>query len=82
MVSIGVDGIYFGCMFATALQIGNMTPPFAYSVFYLKGIAPPEVTIGDLYRAAIPFVLLQTVGVIILLFVPKIITWLPSMMAA
>jgi len=82
MVSVGVDPIYFGCMFATALQIGNMTPPFAYSVFYLKGIAPPEITIGDLYRAAVPFVLLQTAGVIILLFVPKIITWLPAMMGA
>jgi len=82
MVSVGVDPIYFGCMFATALQIGNMTPPFAYSVFYLKGIAPPGITIGDLYRAAVPFVLLQTAGVIILLFVPKIITWLPAMMGA
>jgi tripartite ATP-independent transporter DctM subunit len=82
MVSVGVDPIYFGCMFATALQIGNMTPPFAYSVFYLKGIAPPGVTIGDLYRAAVPFVLMQTVGVVILLFVPQIVTWLPSLMKA
>jgi len=82
MVSVGVDPIYFGCMFATALQIGNMTPPFAYSVFYLKGIAPPGISIGDLYRAAVPFVILQTVGVIILLFAPQIILWLPGMMGA
>jgi len=82
MVSVGVDPIYFGCMFATALQIGNMTPPFAYSVFYLKGIAPPGITIGDLYRAAVPFVILQTVGVVILVFVPQIILWLPGMMGA
>ena len=82
MVSVGVDPIYFGCMFATALQIGNMTPPFAYSVFYLKGIAPPGITIGDLYRAAVPFVILQTVGVVILLFAPQIILWLPGMMGS
>lgn len=82
MVSVGVNPIYFGCLFATALQIGNMTPPFAYSVFYLKGIAPPEVSIGDLYRSAVPFVILQTVGVAILVFAPQIILWLPSMMGA
>jgi tripartite ATP-independent transporter DctM subunit len=81
MLHVGVDPVYFACMFATALQIGNMTPPFAYSVFYLKGIAPPGISIGDLYRAAVPFVILQTVGVVILIFVPQIIMWLPNLMA-
>jgi len=84
MLEIGVNPIYFACMFATCLQIGNMTPPFAYSVFYLKGIAPPGVTIGDLYRAAIPFVILQTIGVVILLtpWGKQIILWLPGQMGA
>lgn len=82
IVDMGMDPIYFAALFACCLQIGNVTPPFAYSVFYLKGVSPPEVTIGDLYRAAVPFVILQTVGVVILLFVPQIITWLPNAMHA
>ena len=82
IVEMGMNPIYFAAMFACCLQIGNMTPPFAYSVFYLKGVAPPGVTIGDMYRAAIPFVILQTIGVVILLFVPKIIMWLPGLMGA
>jgi len=80
IVAMGMDPIYFAAMFACCLQIGNVTPPFAYSVFYLKGVAPPEVTIGDMYRAAVPFVILQTIGVVILLLVPQICTWLPNMM--
>jgi len=82
IVAMGMDPIYFAAMFACCLQIGNVTPPFAYSVFYLKGVAPPEVTIGDMYRAAVPFVILQTIGVVILLLVPQICTWLPNMMGA
>ena len=82
IVDMGMDPYYFAAMFACCLQIGNMTPPFAYSVFYLKGVAPPGVSVGDMFRAAVPFVILQTIGVVILLFVPKIIMWLPTMMKA
>ena len=82
IVEMGMDPIYFAALFACCLQIGNVTPPFAYSVFYLKGVAPPGVSVADLFRAAIPFVILQTIGVVILLFVPQIITWLPGMMGA
>jgi tripartite ATP-independent transporter DctM subunit len=77
---LGVDPLYFGMLFCVTLQISNMTPPFAYSIFYLKGIAPPEVTIGDMYKGAIPFVGAQVVAVAILLLVPAIVVWLPSLM--
>lgn len=77
--SLGIDPLYFGMLFCVTLQISNMTPPFAYSIFYLKGIAPPDVTIGDMYKGAIPFVFVQVVTVIIITIFPSLILWLPSL---
>ena len=76
--SLGIDPLYFGMLFCVTLQISNMTPPFAYSIFYLKGIAPPEVTIEDMYKGAIPFVLVQVLAVVIITIFPSLIVWLPS----
>ncbi|MBW1715265.1 MAG: TRAP transporter large permease subunit [Deltaproteobacteria bacterium] len=76
---LGINPLYFGMLFCVTLQISNMTPPFAYSIFYLKGIAPPEVTIGDMYRGAIPFVFVQVLAVIIIMSFPSLILWLPSL---
>ena len=78
---IGVDPLYFGMCFCVTLQISNMTPPFAYSIFYLKGIAPPDVTIGEMYRGAIPFVLCQVAATILFVSFPSLITWLPSLIS-
>lgn len=78
--ALGVDPLYFGMLFCVTLQISNMTPPFAYSIFYLKGVAPPDVSIGDMYRGAIPFVLVQVLAVIIITMFPALILWLPSLM--
>lgn len=75
---LGIDPLYFAMLFCVTLQISNMTPPFAYSIFYLKGIAPPEVTIGDMYRGAIPFIFMQVLAVTVLLLFPSLILWLPS----
>jgi tripartite ATP-independent transporter DctM subunit len=80
LTNIGVDPLYFGILFCTTLQISNMTPPFAYSVFYLKTITPPEVTIGDMYRGCIPFAIMSTLCPILLLIFPWLVTWLPSLM--
>lgn len=76
---LGIDPLYFAMLFCVTLQISNMTPPFAYSIFYLKGIAPPEVTIGDMYRGAIPFIFMQVLAVTVLLLFPSLILWLPSL---
>ncbi len=78
--SLGIDPLYFGMLFCVTLQISNMTPPFAYSVFYLKGIAPPEVTIADMYRGCIPFVILQVIATLVLIRFPSLILFLPSLM--
>lgn len=78
--SIGVDPLYFGILFCTTLEISNMTPPFAYSVFYLKTITPPEVTIGDMYRGCIPFAIVDALCTVLLILFPALVMWLPGFM--
>jgi len=79
--TLGIDPLWFGILFCSTLEISNMTPPFAYSVFYLKTISPPEVTMGDMYRGCIPFVLVNCLIPLLLLFFPGLALWLPSLMA-
>lgn len=78
--TIGVDHLYFAILFCTTLEISNMTPPFAYSVFYLKTITPPEVTIGDMYRGCIPFAIVDALCTALLILFPQLVMWLPSLM--
>lgn len=80
-IDLGYHPLVFGMLFCCTLQISNMTPPFAYSVFYLKSIAPPDVTIGDMYRGSLPFVAIQVVVVFLLIAFPDLITYLPGIMA-
>jgi len=80
LASIGIDPLYFGILFCTTLEISNMTPPFAYSVFYLKTISPPEVTIGDMYRGCVPFAIVDAVCTVLLIIFPGLVMWLPSVM--
>jgi tripartite ATP-independent transporter DctM subunit len=78
--TIGVDHLYFAILFCTTLEISNMTPPFAYSVFYLKTITPPEVTIGDMYKGCIPFAIVDAMCTALLMVFPQLVMWLPSLM--
>ncbi len=78
--AMGIDPLYFGILFCVTLQISNMTPPFAYSVFYLKTITPPEVTIGDMYKGCVPFALVSVVCPLLLLLAPWLVTFLPGLM--
>jgi tripartite ATP-independent transporter DctM subunit len=80
MTGMGIDALYFGILFCTTLQISNMTPPFAYSVFYLKTITPPEVTIGDMYRGCVPFATVSCLCPALVLVFPQIALWLPGFM--
>ncbi|MFH1058041.1 MAG: TRAP transporter large permease subunit [Pseudomonadota bacterium] len=76
------DPYWFAVMFCITLQISYITPPFAYSIFYLKGIAPPEVSLYDICMGCVPFILLQILGLIIIYFIPGIATWLPTALMA
>jgi TRAP-type mannitol/chloroaromatic compound transport system permease large subunit len=56
-----------------------MTPPFGYNLFLMKAMAPPDVTLADIYRSIIPFVLVMIVGLILLMLFPQITLWLPNL---
>ena len=61
--TLGYDPLWFAMMFIVVMQTSFLTPPFAYSIFYLKGMAPPEVNTGHIYRGVVPFIILQFIGV-------------------
>jgi tripartite ATP-independent transporter DctM subunit len=76
----GVDQTWFLILMALMLQTSFLTPPVGFSLFYLKGVVPKEVTIGDIYTGIIPFVLLQLLMVVICFVYPDLILWLPKQM--
>ncbi|WP_127754065.1 MULTISPECIES: TRAP transporter large permease subunit [unclassified Devosia] len=80
LLALGVDPIWLGVMVGVNLQTSFLTPPFGFALFYLRGVAPPRVSTGMIYRGIIPFVLLQILALFILFFFPQLITWLPSML--
>lgn len=75
---LGFDPIWFVVTVAVMLQDSFLTPPFGYALFYLKGVAPPEVKTSDIYWGAFPFWRLMELGLIIVVLFPQTITWLPS----
>ncbi|OPX38596.1 MAG: C4-dicarboxylate ABC transporter [Desulfobacteraceae bacterium 4484_190.1] len=75
---LGFNMLWFVIMVAIILQSSFLTPPFGYALFYLKGTAPPEVSMGDIYKGIIPFVFIIILGMIICILFPQIITWLPA----
>ena len=77
---LGFDPMWFAMVVCVNLQMSFLTPPFAYSMFYLKGIAPPELTMIDIYKGVIPFVLLQLVAMIIVILFPALSLFLPGLM--
>ena len=78
MLEFGFDPVWFCILIAVNLQTSFMTPPFGFSLFYLKAVTPPEITTGDIYRGIIPFVIFQLIGLLILVFFPILATWLPK----
>jgi tripartite ATP-independent transporter DctM subunit len=78
MIDFGYDPVWFCILIAVNLQTSFMTPPFGFSLFYLKAVTPPEITTGNIYRGIIPFVAFQLLGLLIVVFYPKLATWLPS----
>ncbi len=78
IIALGFDPIWFVVVFAVALQTSFITPPVGFSLFYLKGAAPPAITTRDIYQGIIPFVIIQLVVVLSMVFIPGIVTWLPE----
>ncbi len=77
MIEFGFDPVWLCILIAVNLQTSFMTPPFGFSLFYLKAVCPPEVRTGHIYRGIIPFVVCQLAGLLIVILFPGLITWLP-----
>jgi tripartite ATP-independent transporter DctM subunit len=77
-----IDLIWVGILIALNLQTSFLTPPFGFSLFYLKGVAPPQVTTMQLYRGIAPFVLIQMIFLVLIILFPEIISWFPNWLGA
>ena len=77
LILMGHDPIWLSVLIAVNLQTSFLTPPFGFSLFYLRGAAPPEITTGQIYRGVVPFIGLQILGVAIIWLLPPLATWLP-----
>ncbi len=74
----GFDPLWFGILFVINMEIGYMTPPFGFNLFYLKGIVPPGITMADIYRSVIPYTLVESLGLVLVMIFPQIAVWLPN----
>ena len=73
---LGIDLVWFGVMIGMNLQTSFLTPPFGFALFYLRGVAPPEVTTAAIYRGALPFIAIQAFGLLLIILFPELVTWL------
>ena len=74
--ALGVDLVWFGVMVGMNLQTSFLTPPFGFALFYLRGVAPPEVQTKQIYRAVVPFIVIQLIGLGLIVVFPKLVTGL------
>jgi tripartite ATP-independent transporter DctM subunit len=78
LMAMGLDPIWLGVMIALNLQTSFLTPPFGFSLFYLRGVCPPELPTGAIYRGVMPFIAIQLLTLGLLAAFPQIVTWLPG----
>lgn len=79
-VSLGYDPIWFGILMILNIEIAVQTPPYGFALFYLKGIAPPGITMLDIYKSITPFVMIKFLVLVIVMLFPELVTWLPNKM--
>lgn len=79
LLAMGIDPVWLGVMIAINLQTSFLTPPFGFSLFYLRGVAPPEIETSSIYKGVIPFIIIQVLMLGLLALWPKLATWLPEM---
>jgi len=80
ITTLGFDKLWFGILFMINMEMGYITPPFGFNLFYMKSVVPPSVSMGDIYRSIWPFVVCQAICLALCIVFPDIILWLPSMM--
>ena len=79
LFTMGIDPIWLGIMFAINLQTSFLTPPFGFALFYLRGVAPKEISTSAIYKGVIPFIVIQIFTMAVLVFWPDLATWLPNL---
>jgi tripartite ATP-independent transporter DctM subunit len=75
---LGFDPVWYGVLYTITCQIAYMTPPFGYNLFLMRAMAPKEITLMDIYRSIIPFVLIMTLALVLVMVFPQIALWLPE----
>jgi TRAP-type mannitol/chloroaromatic compound transport system permease large subunit len=75
---LGFDPVWYGVLYTITCQIAYMTPPFGYNLFLMRAMAPKEISLMDIYRSIIPFVLIMTLALILVMVFPQIALWLPE----
>ena len=80
--TLGIDLMWYGVILAANLQTSFLTPPFGFALFYLRGVAPPELKTEEIYRGSIPFILLQLLVLMLIIIFPSLVSFLPSLSAA
>ena len=78
IIELGFNPIWYGVLYTITCQIAYMTPPFGYNLFLMRAMSPKEVTLADIYRSIIPFVLLMMLGLVLVIVYPEIALWLPE----
>jgi len=78
IIALGFDPIWYGVLYTITCQIAYMTPPFGYNLFLMRAMAPKEITLIDIYRSIIPFVLVMVFGLAVVMIFPEIATYLPE----
>jgi len=78
VIELGFSPIWYGVLYTITCQVAYLTPPFGYNLFLMKGMAPPEITVGDIYRSIIPFVGVMIIALAIVMLFPQIALWLPE----
>jgi tripartite ATP-independent transporter DctM subunit len=79
---MGIDPIWFGVMFLICMQLGLLTPPFGLLLFTMKGVAPPGITLQQIYAASVPYILFGVLVLVAIFFMPQIATWLPALLGS
>ena len=80
IIKLGFDPVWFGILYIMNIESAYLTPPYGFNLFYMKAIAPKEITLGDIYLSVIPYVLIQAFALVIVIILPEIVLWLPNLL--
>jgi TRAP-type C4-dicarboxylate transport system permease large subunit len=82
VAKLNIDPVWFGVMFLICMQLGLLHPPFGLLLFTMKGVAPPHITMNQIYVAALPYVVFALIVLFLILLFPPVATWLPRLLGA